>query len=195
MLQTSANNKDIEKYKRLFPVNQTTVKGPQKRTGYNANIRRKQRRAHFAHKRIATQRKSNERFIKNLSNLQLTDNQVNVISKGLKFVPTPVTDENNIDANSCKTLKNSQDECDYNTYSTQKIKNHTRFTSNQTGYHRFKSQLPLKATWKVSKSNLQRSNHQNLKTICHTTNTKPLQSLLITLKSISKRQIKEQQLS
>ena len=83
VLQTSANNKDIKKYKCLFPVNQTTVKGPQKRTGFNANIRRKQRRAHFAHKRIATQRKSNERFIKNLSNLQLTDNQVNVKGSNL----------------------------------------------------------------------------------------------------------------
>ena len=95
-LQTSSNKKDIEKYKSLFPENQTTVKGPIKSTGFNANISRKQRRAHFAQKRIATQRKSNERFIKNLSNLQLTDNQVNMISKGLKFVPTPVTDEKNI---------------------------------------------------------------------------------------------------
>ncbi|XP_068697418.1 uncharacterized protein [Montipora foliosa] len=66
-----------------------------------------------------------------------------------------------LDANSCKTLKNSRDERVYNTYSTQKIQNHTHFTSNQTGYHRFKSQLPLKATWKVSKSNLQRSNPKN----------------------------------
>ena len=96
VLQTSSNNKDIEKYKSLFPENQTTVKGPIKSTGINTNIRRKQRRAHFTQKRIATQRKSNERFIKNLSNLQLTDNQVSVISKGLKFVPTPVTDENKI---------------------------------------------------------------------------------------------------
>ena len=39
---------------------------------------------------------SNERFIKNLSNFQLTDTQVNVISKGLKFVPTLVTDEDKI---------------------------------------------------------------------------------------------------
>ena len=75
VLQTSANNKDIEKYKSLLSENQTTAKGPKQSTGFNANFRRKQRRAHFAQKRIATQRKSNERLIKNLSNLQLTDNQ------------------------------------------------------------------------------------------------------------------------
>ena len=88
----SANNKDIEKYKRLFPENQTTLKGASKRN----RVQRKQRRAHFAQKRIATQRKSNERFIKNLSNLQLTDNQVNAILKGFKLVPTPLTHENNV---------------------------------------------------------------------------------------------------
>ena len=33
VLQTSANNKDIEKYKSLFPENQTTVKGPKKEQG------------------------------------------------------------------------------------------------------------------------------------------------------------------
>ena len=38
MLQTSSNNKDIEKYKNLFPENQTTVKGPRKSTGINTNI-------------------------------------------------------------------------------------------------------------------------------------------------------------
>ena len=51
------------------------------------------------------ERKSNERFIKNLSNLQLIDNQVNVISKGLKFVPTPVTDEKNIRCQLLQDLK------------------------------------------------------------------------------------------
>ena len=46
-------------------------------------------------RRIAKQRESNEKYIKNLSDATLTDNQVSVISKGLKFIPTPVTNENN----------------------------------------------------------------------------------------------------
>ena len=37
-----------------------------------------------------------ERLMKNFSSHQLTDNQVSVISKGLKFIPTPVTDETKI---------------------------------------------------------------------------------------------------
>ena len=35
-------------------------------------------------------------FLKTFSRHQLTDNQVSVISKGLKFIPTPVTDETKI---------------------------------------------------------------------------------------------------
>ena len=33
VLQTSANNKDIEKYKSLFPEKRTTIKGPKKIQG------------------------------------------------------------------------------------------------------------------------------------------------------------------
>ena len=50
----------------------------------------------MAKKRIETQRKSNEKFIKNFSNQELSDSKVSVLSEGLKFVPTPVTDENYI---------------------------------------------------------------------------------------------------
>ena len=159
MLQTSSNNKDIEKYKSLVPENQTTVKGPIKSTGINTNIRRKQRRAHFSQKRIATQIKSNERF---------TDNQVNVISKGLKFVPTPVTDEKNIRRQLLQGC-----ECVYSTYSTQKVQTRTHFTSNQT-IPPVKKSVALESYLESVKINLRRSNHQTLKTICQTTNTKPL---------------------
>ena len=48
------------------------------------------------HRRQTTQREINEKFLKNFSSHQLTDNQVSVISKGLKFIPTPVTDEKKI---------------------------------------------------------------------------------------------------
>ena len=39
------------------------------------------------------EREANEKFLNNLSNYQLTDSQVSVLSKGLKFIPTPVTNE------------------------------------------------------------------------------------------------------
>ena len=38
--------------------------------------------------------KINERFIKNLSNYEMTTDQINLLSKGLKFIPTPSVKEN-----------------------------------------------------------------------------------------------------
>ena len=37
-----------------------------------------------------------EIHIRNLSNEQLTDEQITLLSRGLKFIPTPVTTESNI---------------------------------------------------------------------------------------------------
>ena len=39
---------------------------------------------------------TNKRYIKNLSNLELTQAQINLLSRGLKFIPTPVTNETHI---------------------------------------------------------------------------------------------------
>ena len=36
---------------------------------------------------------SNRKYIKNLSNLELTNDEINLVSRGLKFVPTPTTNE------------------------------------------------------------------------------------------------------
>ena len=36
------------------------------------------------------------KHIRNLSNEQLTDEQITLLSRGLKFIPTPITTENNI---------------------------------------------------------------------------------------------------
>ena len=49
-----------------------------------------------SHRRQTAQRETNEKFLKNFSSHQLTDNQVSVISKGLKFIPTPVADQTKI---------------------------------------------------------------------------------------------------
>ena len=37
-----------------------------------------------------------KRYIKNLSNLELTQAQMNLISRGLQFIPTPLTNERHI---------------------------------------------------------------------------------------------------
>ena len=39
---------------------------------------------------------SHRKHIRNLSNEQLTDEQITLLSRGLKFIPTPVTTESNI---------------------------------------------------------------------------------------------------
>ena len=41
----------------------------------------------------AMKTESNRKYIKNLSNLELTNDQINLLSRGLKFVPTPTTNE------------------------------------------------------------------------------------------------------
>ena len=41
----------------------------------------------------AMKTESNRKYIKNLFNLDLTNYQINVLSSGLKFVPTPITNE------------------------------------------------------------------------------------------------------
>ena len=96
VLQNSANNKNVEKYNSLISENLTTTTGVQNKKGYKTNNKRKEHRKKMAKKRIETQRKNNEKFIKNFSNQQHSDSKVSVLSKGLKFVPTPVTDENYI---------------------------------------------------------------------------------------------------
>ena len=90
------DNKNVESYYSVFTEKPASISIPTKRQRLNKNIRRKQRRNSMTQRRIAKQRESNEKYIKNLSDATLTDNQVSVISKGLKFIPTPVTNENNI---------------------------------------------------------------------------------------------------
>ena len=54
------------------------------------------RQKNASHRRQTAQRETNEKFLKSFSSHQLTDNQVSVISRGLKFIPTPVADETKI---------------------------------------------------------------------------------------------------
>ena len=68
-------------------------KGKANRRGNKAakNRKRKERRKIKDKKRAVESRKQ---YIKNLSNEQLTDKQITLLSRGLEFIPTPVTKEN-----------------------------------------------------------------------------------------------------
>ena len=57
---------------------------------------RKQRRKNTLSRRNKAQLEANKKRIKNLSNKQLTESQINLLAKGLKFIPTPGTKVNQI---------------------------------------------------------------------------------------------------
>ena len=58
------------------------------------NRKRKERRKIKDKKRFCNAIESCRKYIKNLSNEQLTDEQITLLLRGLKFIPTPVTKEN-----------------------------------------------------------------------------------------------------
>ena len=58
------------------------------------NCKRKERRKIKDKKRFFDAIESRKQYIKNLSNEQLTDKQITLLSRGLTFIPTPVTKEN-----------------------------------------------------------------------------------------------------
>ena len=47
-------------------------------------------------KRCNKERETNEKFLKNLSDHRLTNSQVSILSKELRLIPTPMTNENEI---------------------------------------------------------------------------------------------------
>ena len=55
---------------------------------------RKQRRKNTRSRRNKAQLEANKKLIKNPSNKQLTESQINLLAKGLKFIPTPLTKDN-----------------------------------------------------------------------------------------------------
>ena len=90
------NNKRVESYQSV--ISEKTAKHSTTTTSQRQtkSSKRKHRRLNTAQRRTAIERETNEKYLKNLSDTPLTDDQVGVISKGLKFIPTPVTDKNKI---------------------------------------------------------------------------------------------------
>ena len=87
-------NKQVEKYTGSLPEYRSfkqREKGKQM-----ANKMRKKRRKNTRTRRNKAQLEANKKHIKNLSNKQLTEDQINLLGKGLKFIPTPVTKHDQI---------------------------------------------------------------------------------------------------
>ena len=87
VLMTSAN----KQYNSVF--SDSTKAGHKTSKGISKNKRSKNRRNTSEKRRAAKERELNEKFLRNLSTHQLSDDQVNVLSRGLKFIPTPVTNK------------------------------------------------------------------------------------------------------
>ena len=90
-------NKQSESYSCLLSDSlEVRGKGKANRRDNKAakNHKRKERRKIKDKKRFFNAIESRKQYIKNLSNEQLTDKQITLLSRGLKFIPTPVTKEN-----------------------------------------------------------------------------------------------------
>ena len=86
-------NKRVESYNVVLPEPSATTKNHVRSNCLSTNQRRRMRQKNAKARRQTTERETNEKFLKHFSSHQLTYNQVTVISKGLKFIQTLVTDE------------------------------------------------------------------------------------------------------
>ena len=87
------SNKLNEKYTGLFSDSNNNNRAKGKST---PNKKRKERRRIKIKKFQNTRFEANKQHIRNLSNKNLTSDQINLQAKGLKFIPTPVSNEQTI---------------------------------------------------------------------------------------------------
>ena len=90
VFKNTANKQDKQWYNSVF--SDSTKAGHKASKGVSINKRRNRRNTSGT-RRAAKVRELNEKFLRNLSTHQLSDDQVNVLSRGLKYIPTPVTNK------------------------------------------------------------------------------------------------------
>ena len=91
-------NKEVQKYTCVFSDSQHKhgAKKQILKAKRLATNKRKERRKVRRQKRSTITITANKKHIKNLSNEELTHDQINLLTKGLKFIPTPVTKQTQI---------------------------------------------------------------------------------------------------
>ena len=82
------------------------------------------------------------------SRKQLTDEQISLLSRGLKFIPTPATNEGLIRRNLLKHFNLFARRMRLQYIFTGKKTNNTLSTLNQHGNHRFNNQWPWKPSYR-----------------------------------------------
>ena len=94
VIKTAPGNKRCESYPRLLSES-LEIRGKAKdKTVFNR--KRKECNTNKGKMRYKNIIESHRKHIRNLSNEQLTDEQITLLSRGLKFIPTLLTTENNI---------------------------------------------------------------------------------------------------
>ena len=87
-------NKQFKQYTCLFSESLNNDGARRKQvTKHLSNRKRKDRKQIKNNRNINAQFEANKNHIKNLSNKDLTKDQINLLAKRLKFIPTPVTNE------------------------------------------------------------------------------------------------------
>ena len=89
-------NKQAEKYKCVFSDSHNNSRAKEKSKNNVPNRKRKERRKIKQMNQLNIQIEANRKCTKNLSNKELSNDQVNLLAKGLKFIPTPVTKQSQI---------------------------------------------------------------------------------------------------
>ena len=138
---------------------------------------------------------SQKRYIKNLSDSELTRDQFNILSRGLKVIPMPVTNGSHIRlqlSNDFKAVARRM-RLQY-MFHGQNKEPHPHYVKS-IWEPPIQPSVALKHIQKRTKHNWQRSKYLGRETTCFTGNVKLLKSLNKTQILISKRQIKEPQLS
>lgn len=91
------NNKQSENYSSLLSVSTKSKEKKLNRTALPTKNHKRRKRKNLIRKRQTSKAiESRKQHIKNLSDKELTIEQINLLSRGLNFIPTPVTKENQI---------------------------------------------------------------------------------------------------
>ena len=134
-----------------------------------------------------------KQHIKNLSDTQLTTEQINLLSRGLKFIPTPVMKENQIrrqlisDFN--QFARRMRLQYIYHDQNTEKHPFHVK----SSWIPPIQRSVALETYLEEVKIKLAELHWLNLKIICHPARNELSRSLLTTKKLFSKKKIKAQQ--
>ena len=87
-------NKESESYPCVFA--DSSVKGREKEKRKIRNVKNHTRRSNRRRDTNRLNTQFNQKHVKNLSNCKMATDQINLLPKGLKFIKTPVLEENRI---------------------------------------------------------------------------------------------------